>query len=128
MKLLLDTHLLIWTAADMLPGAAAEYIFDKSNELFFSSLSIWEIVIKRKFERNDFKIDPYLLHSKLLDNGYNEMRINSGHALLIVTLPLLHKDPFDRMLLAQSIAEGIPLLTADRILAQYPAPVIYVKR
>ena len=126
MKLLLDTHILLWLAADMLPPAAAEYVVDESNELYFSPASIWEIVIKRGLGRPDFEVDPHLLYSGLMENGYEQLMINAQHTLLTGTLPMFHKDPFDRILLAQSISEGISLLTADAIMAKYPAPVILV--
>ena len=128
MKLLLDTHLLLWVAADMLPHEAAVYIQNDSNHLFFSPASIWEIVIKLGLGRADFSVDPYLLCSGLLDNGYEQLAITSQHTLLTATMPMLHKDPFDRLLLAQAIAEGMALLTADQILVQYPAPVILVRK
>ena len=126
MKLLLDTHMLIWSAADKLPLTAAKYILDETNELFFSPASIWEIIIKRGIGRQDFFIDPYRLYHGLLDNGYTEMTITTRHALAVDSLPNVHKDPFDRILLGQSIAEGISLLTSDSVLAKYSAPVIYV--
>ena len=134
MRLLLDTHILLWAAADMLPISATEYILNEENELFFSPASIWEVVIKRGLSTAGglagagFDVDPYLLHSGLLENGYTQLNITSQHTLLTGTLPVIHKDPFDRILLAQSIAEGIPLLTADSFLAKYPASVILIKK
>jgi len=128
MKLLLDTNILLWAAADMLPHAAEEYVLDESNELYYSAASIWEIVIKRGLNRPDFEADPHLLHSSLTENGYNHLPISAEHTLLTGTLPMIHKDPFDRILAAQSIAEGISLLTTDEIIAEYPAPVILIKK
>ena len=128
MKLLLDTQILIWLAADMLPPSASEYILEESNTLYFSPASLWEIVIKRGLGRMDFDVDPHLLHSGLLENGYEPLWITAQHALLTGTLPMFHQDPFDRILLAQSVAEGFPLLTADKSMSQYPAPVILVKK
>ena len=128
MTLLLDTHILLWLAADTLPRAAEEYVLDESNKLLFSSASIWEVVIKRELRRDDFDVDPYLLLAGLLENGYEQLQITARHALLIETLPKHHKDPFDRILLAQSISESVPLLTADEIMQKYPAPVILVKK
>ena len=127
MKILLDTHILLWAAADTLPAHAARYILDDSNDLFFSTASIWEVVIKQGLKRDDFNADPHLLYSALTDNGYEELHITSEHTLLTGTLPMIHKDPFDRILVAQSIAEGISLLTSDELIASYPAPVILVK-
>ena len=128
MRLLLDTHILLWIAADMLPPSAAEYVLDESNMLLFSPASIWEIVIKRGLNRSDFEVDPLALLAGLVENGYNELHITAKHTLLIDTLPKHHKDPFDRILLAQSISEGISILTADSIMAKYSAPVILVER
>ena len=127
MKLLLDTHILLWLAADTLPSSASEYILDESNELLFSPANIWEVVIKKGLGRADFDVDPYLLLSGLIENGYEQLQITAHHALFTATLPMLHKDPFDRILLAQSIVEGVSLLTSDDTLTQYPAPVILVK-
>lgn len=125
MKLLLDTHLLLWAAGqpERLSKAARELIEAKDNELIFSTASVWEIVIKRSLGREDFKVDPRLLRRGLLDNGYSELPIGSEHVVAIDTLPLLHKDPFDRVLIAQALVEGITLLTTDAMVAQYPAPV-----
>ena len=126
MKILLDTHILLWAAADRLPMAAAKYIEDDTNILVFSSASIWEVVIKRGLGRDDFLVDPASLLSGLLSAGYRELAVTGRHALLVSTLPPLHKDPFDRLLLAQAVSEGIPLLTTDRQISQYPSSVIYV--
>ena len=126
MKLLLDTHILLWSAIDKLPVGAAEYILDESNTLYFSLASIWEIVIKRGLNRPDFYVDPYMLYNGLLDNGYEELPITSSHVLAIGTLPDIHKDPFDRLLLAQAITEKIHLLTSDTQMTQYTAPMICV--
>jgi len=96
---------------------------DAENELLFSVASMWEIVIKRGLGRDDFKVDPRLLRRGLLDNGYAELEIASAHVLAIETLPPIHKDPFDRLLVAQAMVEGITLLTADANVARYPGPV-----
>ena len=125
MKLLLDTHLLLWVAGqpDRLSQAARQFIEDKENELIFSTASLWEVVIKRGLSRDDFKVDPRLLRRGLLDNGYSELPISSEHVVAIDTLPPIHKDPFDRVLVAQALVEGITLLTTDAVVAGYPAPV-----
>ena len=126
MKLLLDTQLLIWTAAGNLPSKAIHYIIDNSNSLYFSAASIWEIVIKSSLERKDFVIDPHILYDNLLVDGYEELPVTSRHSLAVKNLPMLHKDPFDRIFLAQSIIENIPILTSDELIKKYPASVIYV--
>lgn len=125
MTLLLDTHLPLWAAGqpDRLSAAACALIESADKELIFSAASLWEIAIKRGLGRDDFLIDGRLLRRGLLDNGYVELPISSEHALAIDTLPPLHKDPFDRILVAQAIVEGITLLTADPVVAQYPGPV-----
>ena len=125
MRLLLDTHLLIWAAMfpERLSEAARVLISDPRNSLVFSAASIWEAAIKSALGRDHFRVDPRLLHRGLLDNGYTELPITSRHAVTTDSLPRVHKDPFDRLLLAQAISEGIVLLTADAQLARYPGPV-----
>jgi PIN domain nuclease of toxin-antitoxin system len=125
MKLLLDTHLLLWAASQpaRLSRRARALIEDPENELFFSAASLWEIAIKRGLERQDFQVDARLLRRGLLDNGYGELPITSEHAVNTDHLPELHKDPFDRILIAQANVEGITLLTDDRRVAAYPGPV-----
>ncbi len=125
MKLLLDTHLLLWAAqgVEHLPVGARTVMSEPENELVFSVASLWEIVIKCGLGREDFKVDPRVLRRGLLDNGYFELPILSEHAVAVVTLPPIHKDPFDRLLVAQDIVEGITLSTADIQVAKYPGPV-----
>lgn len=125
MKLLLDTHLLLWAASDpaRLSPVARALIEEPENELFFSAASLWEIAIKRGLGRADFLVDPRVLRRGLLDNGYSELPVGSEHAVAIESLPPIHKDPFDRLLVAQATIEGITLLTADSLVAQYPGPV-----
>ena len=125
MKLLLDTHLLLWAAGDddHLSSVARALISDQSNELFFSAASLWEIAIKSGMGRSDFKVNARLLRRGLLDNGYSELPIGSEHAVAIDSLPPIHKDPFDRILIAQATVEGITLLTADTLVSQYPGPI-----
>jgi PIN domain nuclease of toxin-antitoxin system len=125
MRLLLDTHLLLWAAGKpgRLPADAQRLMKDAGNELIFSAASLWEIVIKRGLGRDDFQVDPRLFRRGLLDNSYNELPIGSDHAVAVEGLPLLHKDPFDRILIAQATVEGILLLTVDPLVAQYPGPI-----
>jgi PIN domain nuclease of toxin-antitoxin system len=124
-KLLLDTHLLLWAAGrpDRLPGAARALLDDPDNTLLFSAASLWEVTIKRGLGRDDFAVDPRLLRRGLLDNGYSELAITSDHAIAVDLLPAIHKDPFDRILIAQSLVEAITLLTSDPIVARYPGSV-----
>ena len=125
MKLLLDTHLLLWAAGEprRLSPRARNLINNPTHELFFSAASIWEVAIKSGLGRKDFQVNPRLLRRGLLDNGYTELPISSEQVVAIESLPSLHKDPFDRILVAQATVEGIPLLTTDSLLAQYPGPV-----
>lgn len=125
MKLLLDTHLLLWAAEsfDRLPSDAQALMSAPDNELFFSVTSLWEIAIKRGLGRDDFKVDARVLRRSLLDNGYSELPILSEHAVAIDALPPIHKDPFDRLLVAQATVEGITLLTVDPKVAECPGPV-----
>ncbi len=125
MNLLLDTHLLLWAAGrpGRLSATARKLIDAPSNELFFSAASIWEVAIKRGLGRSDFRADPRLLRRGLLDNGYGELPILSDHVVALDTLSPIHKDPFDRLLVAQATVEGITLLTADTRVAQYPGPI-----
>lgn len=125
MKLLLDTHVLLWAAGAprRLPRAARALLEDAANELLFSAASLWEVAIKQQLGREDFRVDARLLRRGLLDNGYAELPVTGAHAVALDLLPPLHKDPFDRMLIAQALTEGITLLTADAGLARYPGAV-----
>lgn len=125
MKLLLDTHLLLWAAGEpeRLSRNARALINNRDNELLFSAASLWEVVIKRGLGRADFQVDPRLLRRGLLDNGYSELPVLSEHVVAIESLPPIHKDPFDRVLVAQATVEGITLLTIDSLVAQYPGPI-----
>ena len=125
MKLLLDTLLLLWAAAEpaKLPPAARKLLADERNELLFSAASLWEIAIKRGLGRDDFRVEAGALRRGLLDNGYSEMAISGAHAVAVDALPSIHKDPFDRMLVAQAMVEGVTLVTADRIVARYPGAI-----
>lgn len=125
MKLLLDTHLLLRAAGDpdRLSSAARTLIEAPENELFFSAASLWEIAIKHGLGRSDFQVNARVLRRGLLDNGYSELPIASEHAVAIDSLPSIHKEPFDRILVAQATVEGITLLTVDALVAQYPGPV-----
>jgi len=125
MKLLLDTHLLLWAAGSpsQLSESARALLEDPLNELLFSAASLWEIAIKRGLGRSDFQVDARVLRRGLLDNGYQELAITAEHAVSIDSLPSIHKDPFDRILVAQATVEGITLLTTDALVAKYPGPV-----
>ena len=125
MKLLLDTQILLWAAGqpERLSAAARRQLNSPKNQLLFSAASLWEIAIKSSLGRDGFRVEPRLLRRGLLDNGYTELPVTSEHAVNIDNLPDLHKDPFDRILIAQALAEGVTLLTADAQLARYRGPV-----
>lgn len=128
MRLLLDTHLLIWAVSEpeRLSAKAERLMNDEGNQLFFSAASIWEIAIKASYQRSDFMVNVPELHDELLRNGYQELAVSAGHTFAVVHLPHLHKDPFDRMLLAQAMREDLTLVTADAQLASYPGPILKV--
>jgi len=125
LRVLLDTQLLVWAA--ILPGrlslAARAIIEDAGNNLMFSPASLWEVVIKRALGRPDFQVDPRLLRRGLIENGYVELPIASDHALAVDLLLPIHKDPFDRLLIAQALAEGLSFVTADVLLRGYPGDI-----
>ena len=129
MRLLLDTHLLLWSAysdtisAHGVSAAAAVLIDDPANTLIFSVASLWEVGIKYRLGRDTFKANPHELRRALKDNGYEELPILGDHALAVGALPDRHKDPFDRILIAQATVEGITLLTSDAVVASYPGPI-----
>lgn len=125
MKLLLDTHLLLRAAGEprRLSKPARALIDNPENELLFSAASLWEVATKRGLGREDFKVDARLLRRGLLDNGYRELPISSDHIVATESLPPIHRDPFDRILVAQATVEGITLLTIDSLVSQYPGPI-----
>ena len=125
MRLLLDTHILLWGAIEpeRLPRVARSLIESPDNEMVFSALSIWEIAIKTGLGRADFCIDAGMLRRSLFDNGYVELAVTGAHAATVAGLPPIHKDPFDRMLVAQAIVEGFTLLTSDPMVAKYPGSI-----
>ena len=125
MKLLLDTQLLLWIAVtpERLGDAARTLIEDRDNELVFSVVSIWETAIKAALGRSDFTANPRRIRQGLLERGYQELTVTGAHALAVGELPPIHRDPFDRLLVAQAYHEGLVLLTTDRVLADYPTNI-----
>jgi PIN domain nuclease of toxin-antitoxin system len=124
MRFLLDTHLLLWavTSPARVSPAARGLIEDPANDLMFSAVAIWEIAIKRGLNKPNFDADARVVHRHLLDRGYEELPVTAQHGAGVQNLPPLHRDPFDRILLAQAISEGLILLTADRLVLQYGQP------
>lgn len=125
MNLLVDTHLLLWAAGEpqKLSREARRLLEDGGAQLWFSAASLWEVAIKRRLGRDDFVAAPRRLRRGLLDHGWRELAILSEHALATEDLPPIHRDPFDRMLLAQAHVEDLILVTSDEIVAQYPGAV-----
>ena len=125
MTLLLDTHLLLWAAGDsgQLSPKAQNLLGNPATELMFSTASIWEVVIKSALGRDDFRVDPQRFRNGLIQNGYSELEIRSEHALAVGSLPPIHKDPFDRILIAQAQVENVTLLTTDNKMAGYPGRI-----
>lgn len=123
--LLLDTQLLIWAAdnPEHVPQEACALIADPTNALAFSAISIWEVAIKTALGKPGFRTDPRRLRSGLLRGGYRELPIAAEHGIAMARLPPIHRDPFDRILLAQTDIEGAILLTAGRTVARCPGPV-----
>lgn len=125
MRVLLDTHLLLWAAGapEKLSKPLRELLEQPETELLFSPASLWEVAIKNGLGRDDFRVEPSLLRRGLVDNGYDELPITAEHAVAVAVLPMLHKDPFDRMLIAQASVEGVELLTVDEQVGRYPGPI-----
>jgi len=124
-KLLLDTHVLLWAAyaPERLSNKAQQLLSDPARNLYFSVASLWEVAIKSALGRADFQVDVAELRTGLVANGYNEVAIESGHVLRVPTLPPIHADPFDRILVAQAMTEGFVLLSNDAKLKAYGGPV-----
>jgi PIN domain nuclease of toxin-antitoxin system len=125
MRFLVDTHLLLWAteASPRLSRIAARLISDPANDLIFSVASIWEISIKHAKGLKSFHAHPGTVWEGLLENGYKELPVLGKHAVAVGRLPRIHGDPFDRILIAQSLVEGIILLTSDATVARYPGPI-----
>ena len=125
MKLLLDTHVLLWAAyePERLSDKAQGLLSDPSSSLYFSVASLWEVAIKSALGRSDFQVDVAELRAGLVANDYSEVAIESSHVLRVHTLPPIHADPFDRILVAQAMAEGFALLSNDAKLKAYGGPV-----
>jgi PIN domain nuclease of toxin-antitoxin system len=120
-RLLLDTLVLLWAAAKSarLPRAARNLLEDDNNDVYYSAASIWEIEIKSSLRRKDFRIDLTQLMGALPEMDFIELPITATHAARVAQLPFIHRDPFDRLLIAQSIVEPLTLLTNDAFLDRY---------
>lgn len=128
MNRLLDTHILLWSVQEpeRLSAAAQAAILDPSATILFSAVNIWEVAIKHALRKPGFDVDPSTLRAGLLDLGYSELPVTSLHSIEVTRLPPVHKDPFDRLLVAQAIVEGFELVTSDGLIARYPGPILKV--
>jgi PIN domain nuclease of toxin-antitoxin system len=128
MKVLLDTHAFLWWVAGdpQLSEPARDLIADGSNEVLFSVASAWEIVVKTSIGRLWLEGDPETFIDEQLEaNAFGVLPIHLRHALAIAGLPDLHRDPFERMLVAQAMSEGISILSGDQQVAAYPVDVVW---
>jgi PIN domain nuclease of toxin-antitoxin system len=124
---LLDSQLLVWSgyAPQRLPSTLVPELTDQMRDVRFSVVSIWEVAIKASLKRADFQVSPVDLRQGLLAGGFAELPIQADHVLAVAHLPWIHRDPFDRLLVAQAQREGLRLLSADRILLGYGDVVQY---
>jgi PIN domain nuclease of toxin-antitoxin system len=126
MRFLLDTHLLLWALNDpeRLASATRDAIEDPENDVLFSTASIWEVAIKARLRRLDFAVRAEKIATEALARGFGELLIRWQSASIVADLPMHHRDPFDRILLAQAITEPVHLYTVDRKLVPYSALVV----
>lgn len=126
MRLLVDTQLLIWSLVEpvRMPTGTRSILDDPGHEFVFSAVSIWEVAIKYALRRPDFTLPPERIYRALVDTGYRELPVTSSAAARVATLPLHHRDPFDRLLVAQAIDEHASLLTADAALSDYASHIL----
>ena len=126
MRVLLDTHIVLWWLTDdrRLSKQADRVIKDADNVIFVSAASIWEVAIKAGL--GQIEADPFAIQAAIEPSGFAELPVTGKHAAQVATLPSHHRDPFDRMLLAQSLAEPMRLLTSDAMLAKYGDIVLMV--
>ena len=129
MRLLLDTHLLLWALADdpRLSDTVRSVVEDGSNDVLFSAASIWEIAIKAGLGRVDFPVRPDAIARAARDTGFTELPVRAAVAALVADLPPHHRDPFDRLLIAQAISESVPLYTVDPSLPPYSELVVLAR-
>lgn len=121
MRLLLDTHVLLWALMEpeRLEPPGRELLEAPGNDVMFSAASIWEVAIKAALDRSDFRVSPAEIAGAAVDSGFAELPVRADAASRVAALPPLHRDPFDRLLVAQAMAEPARLLTTDRQLAAY---------
>ncbi|MEO5347406.1 MAG: type II toxin-antitoxin system VapC family toxin [Magnetococcus sp. YQC-9] len=125
---LLDTNILLMAvmAPERLPAEVQTWLSQPRNEVFFSAASIWEIAIKYALQRQGFTFRPEEIHALALETGFTELAIQSDHCYPIATMPWHHRDPFDRILVAQAQFLPAYLLTTDSVLRGYSDLVVLV--
>ena len=125
MRFLLDTHFVLWIpiADNRISASARRILTDPANEFSFSAASLWEIALKRSRRGGSFAFDPREIRRQMIENGYEELPVTGEHAVAVDSLPAIHSDPFDRILIAQAIVEGITFFTADKTIGRYPGPI-----
>ena len=128
MRLLLDTHILLWalTRHRRLNARTRALLVDPANEVLFSAASIWEIAIKARLRRTDFSVQPDQIVRVARESGFEELPVRAHAAALVADLPLHHRDPFDRLLVAQAIIEPVRLYTSDPQLSSYSDLVVLI--
>lgn len=125
MKVVFDTHLVLWAAFSegSMPHAMRDYLDDDATVPLLSVVVVWEVAIMAAKPRSNLPGGPDMLRRAMLEHGWSELPVTGDHALAAAALPMVYGDPFDRMLVAQAMAEGALLLTSDRTVARYPGPV-----
>ncbi|MHB1287452.1 MAG: type II toxin-antitoxin system VapC family toxin [Leptospirales bacterium] len=128
MKILLDTHIFLWCASDpeRLPDRARALILDPKSQIHVSAASIWEMAIKQSICRLELDFDLGTLDGMLTQNGFFPLPVEIRHAALVQRLPFHHKDPFDRILVAQALGDPMYLLTSDPLLKPYGEMILLV--
>lgn len=128
MRLLLDTHAFLWwiTDDDRLSQRAGRLIADGSNEVYFSAASAWEIAIKAGLGRIRLPDDAWSFTPGQLErNAFQPLPVHVSHAVAVIALPDIHSDPFDRMLVAQALMEGLTIVSGDEWMVRYAVPVVW---
>jgi PIN domain nuclease of toxin-antitoxin system len=128
MRLLLDTQIALWglTNDHRLTAKAQKLILEPENDVFISVASLWEIGIKFQLARGDMPVSGSRAYELFLAAGYQILAIQTAHTIVVESLPAIHNDPFDRILVAQSLSEPMRLVTHDRTVAGYSDNIIYV--
>lgn len=126
---LIDTNVLLCHAIrpDRLPKKLQRELLNSTEAFAYSDISLWEIAIKSSLGKSDFHVDPQPIEHELNRQGFTQIPITSSHIFRTMQLPLHHKDPFDRLIVAQSLVLNIPLLTSDAKLTFYGDQIVHIK-